>query len=86
MNDVQAKVLDIARGLVERAGKEEIEVTLTVPIHGEGLGLDSLETAELSALLEDEFGSDPFAAGLMPTTLAEIADFYPVDSQESPVA
>ena len=30
---------------------------------GDGLGLDSLEAAELSAMLEDEFGSDPFSAG-----------------------
>jgi acyl carrier protein len=30
---------------------------------GDGLGIDSLEAAELSAMLEDEFGSDPCWAG-----------------------
>ena len=40
---------------------------------GEGLGLDSLEAAELSAMLEDEFGTDPFSAGGdLPETIGDI--------------
>jgi acyl carrier protein len=27
-------------------------------------------------MLEDEFGTDPFGAGLMPETVAEIVAFY----------
>lgn len=46
------------------------------PLYAEGVGLDSLETAELSALLEDELGSDPFSTGDLPQTLAEIQSFY----------
>jgi acyl carrier protein len=38
--------------------------------------LDSLETAELSATLEDELGSDPFSQGDMPRTVGEVLDFY----------
>jgi acyl carrier protein len=49
---------------------------LDTPLFGEGLGLDSLETAELSATLEDEVGSDPFSDGLMPETLGQVLDFY----------
>ena len=37
-----------------------------------GVGLDSLEAAELSALLEDEVGSDPFTSDEMPQTLRDI--------------
>ncbi|WP_235737222.1 phosphopantetheine-binding protein [Nocardioides alcanivorans] len=48
----------------------------TTPLYAEGVGLDSLETAELSALLEDELGSDPFSTGDLPQTLAEIQTFY----------
>jgi acyl carrier protein len=40
------------------------------------LGLDSLELAELSAVLEDEMGSDPFSEGLVPETVAQLLAYY----------
>ena len=40
------------------------------------LGLDSLDLAELSAVLEDEFGRDPFSDGLLPATPAELISYY----------
>jgi acyl carrier protein len=44
---------------------------------GDGLGLDSLEAAELSAMLEDEFGTDPFSAGDdLPGRVGDIVAFY----------
>ncbi|MEH3034309.1 MAG: hypothetical protein PGN07_09795 [Aeromicrobium erythreum] len=46
------------------------------PLYSDGAGLDSLETAELSATLEDVHGSDPYSAGDMPQTLGEILAFY----------
>ncbi|WP_183094339.1 hypothetical protein [Nocardioides stalactiti] len=77
MTDLQNSILDLVKGLLERSDKGDVTVALDSPIHGEeGLGLDSLETAELSALLEDEYGNDPFGAGLMPETVAEIVAFY----------
>lgn len=41
-----------------------------------GLGLDSLDTAELSILLEHRFGNDPYTAGLFPQTIGEIVSYY----------
>lgn len=76
MSDVQGKVLEVISLLLERADKAGVDVTLESQLHGEGLGLDSLESAELSAVLEDEFGTDPFSSGLMPETVQEIVDFY----------
>ena len=76
MDEVQGKVITVISSLLERAEKPATDITLDSQIHGEGLGLDSLESAELSALLEDEFGSDPFSAGLMPETVGQIVDFY----------
>lgn len=76
MNDTQVKVIEVISSLLERANKADVVVSLEAPLHGDGLGLDSLESAELSAVLEDEFGSDPFSAGLMPETVQEIAEFY----------
>jgi acyl carrier protein len=50
---------------------------------GEGLELDSLEAAELSALLEDEFGSDPFSeGGDLPETVGDVLAFYVTVSTE----
>jgi acyl carrier protein len=44
---------------------------------GEGLGLDSLEAAELSAMLEDVFGTDPFSAGGdLPEKVDDVLAFY----------
>jgi acyl carrier protein len=76
MSEVQEKVIKVISSLLERADKSDVEVTLQSQLHGDGLGLDSLESAELSAVLEDEFGTDPFSAGLMPETVEEIVDFY----------
>jgi acyl carrier protein len=76
MTDVQSSILEMIQSLLERTDKGDIAVSMDTLIHGDGLGLDSLETAELSAVLEDEFGTDPFGAGLMPETVAEIIEFY----------
>lgn len=40
------------------------------------LEMDSLEIAELSVLLEDEFGSDPYSQGIVPQTVGELVGFY----------
>ncbi len=40
------------------------------------LGMDSLELAELSAVLEDELGSDPFSEGMLPETVGELIAYY----------
>ena len=85
MSEVQDKVIKVISLLLERADKSDVDVTLQSQLHGDGLGLDSLESAELSAVLEDEFGTDPFSAGLMPETVAEIVDFY-AGADESGVA
>ncbi len=49
-------------------------------LYAGGAGLDSLETAELSAILEDTHGADPYSAGEMPQTLAEIQAYYAANS------
>ncbi len=40
------------------------------------LELDSLELAELSAVLEDELGRDPYSEGIVPETVGELIAFY----------
>lgn len=86
MSDLQGSIITIIESLLEQSEKSELTVAPDTVLHGDGLGLDSLETAELSARLEDEFGTDPFGAGLMPATVAEIVAFYAAeDESEAPV-
>ena len=42
----------------------------------EDLTLDSLELAELSVLLEDNLGRDPYTEGIVPRTVDDVAAFY----------
>ena len=63
------------RKFLVRANKDA-EAPVETSLFADGLGLDSLETAELSALLEDDLGTDPFSVGELPQTIAEILDFY----------
>ena len=56
---------------------KSVDLDPSTPLYADGIGLDSLETAELSALLEDEHGSDPFSTGdTMPETVGDILGFY----------
>jgi len=64
------------RDFLVRSKKGDVEFGPETSLYEEGLGLDSLATAELSATLEDEFGSDPFSAGELPQTIGDILDFY----------
>jgi len=59
-----------------RVNKAPETLTPDLPLYAEGIGLDSLETAELSAVLEDAFGTDPYSSGDMPQTVGEILAFY----------
>ena len=74
----QGQIIAIIASLLERSDRDGTPtVGVDSLLHGEeGLGLDSLETAELSAILEDELGSDPFAIGDMPETVGDIIAFY----------
>jgi acyl carrier protein len=73
--------LTIVSELLDRLNKSYDGLDASTPLYGEGLGLDSLEAAELSAVLEDEFGTDPFSAGgKMPETVGDILAFYEATS------
>jgi acyl carrier protein len=63
------------RAFVRRV-KHVDDLDLDAPLYADGIGLDSLETAELSATLEDDLGADPYSAGDMPQTARAIIAFY----------
>ncbi|MCX6396545.1 MAG: hypothetical protein NTV23_08670 [Propionibacteriales bacterium] len=70
------------RSFIRRVKNTET-VELDSELYANGVGLNSLETAELSAILEDELGADPFAEGEMPQTVAEVIAFYDADGTGS---
>jgi acyl carrier protein len=66
---------------LKRADKSRDDLSAETPLYGEGLELDSLEAAELSVMLEDAFGTDPFSsAEQLPETVGDILAFYEVSS------
>lgn len=75
MNSRRTQADQALQKFLERANRST-EVEMSTSLFADGLGLDSLETAELSALLEDEVGTDPFSEGLLPQTVGELLDFY----------
>ncbi|MHB8692665.1 MAG: acyl carrier protein [Solirubrobacteraceae bacterium] len=75
MSNKRTQVEGTIRTFLSRAKKQK-GIELDTSLYSEGLGLDSLETAELSATLEDELGSDPFTNGEMPQTVGDIVDYY----------
>ncbi|MEO6884868.1 MAG: acyl carrier protein [Jatrophihabitantaceae bacterium] len=84
MSMSQDDVEQTIRAFLIRVDKvPETELTSATALFADGIGLDSLETAELSAMLEDEFGTDPFSAETMPQTVGDIVAFYAADTAGS---
>jgi acyl carrier protein len=73
----EIKARDVIGQFLDRSEKQVDGWSDDTALWGNGLGLDSLEAAELSAMLEDEFGSDPFSAGgELPGSVGDILAFY----------
>ena len=73
---MEEKIIDILQLVLKHQDKPAQEITLEKPLYDEGLGLDSLCVAELSALLEKTFTKDPYTEGVLPETVADIVAFY----------
>jgi acyl carrier protein len=68
-------VVSAIRTLVKRRKGVPSEVNLDSGLYDD-LSLDSLDAAELSAVLEDNLGRDPYSEGIVPRTVGEVVDFY----------
>ena len=71
-----AEVFETIQLFLKRVKRDTSEVDASTSLFGDGVALDSLETAELSAMLEDEHGEDPFSQGGLPQTIGEVLAFY----------
>lgn len=74
MADTEKTVLKALKALT-RGKKVKAEVSLDSDLYDD-LKLDSLEIAELSVVLEDGLGRDPYSEGEQPRTVGEVIDFY----------
>lgn len=72
IKDVQAILLVILANGVN----SETPFPLDTPLYETGIGLDSLDTAAFSSMLESAYGTDPYSAGDFPQTLEDVVRFY----------
>jgi acyl carrier protein len=67
--------VNAVQAIVRRRTGQDQGVPLDADLWND-LGLDSLEVAELSAILEENLGSDPYSAGIVARTVREVLSFY----------
>lgn len=75
MQDAETTIFDSIRTLLARREDGAAVITADSRLQDD-LDLDSLELAELSVMLEDSLGRDPYTSGVVPTTVGEIVAFY----------
>jgi acyl carrier protein len=73
--DPEAFIVASIEMLLARREDPGSPVTLDAELQND-LDLDSLELAELSVLLEDNLGRDPYTEGIVPSTVGDIVGFY----------
>ena len=69
-------VVEILTTLLERRKKPVPPLRADSALFTDGLNLDSLEMTELAAMLDAEYGRDPFSDGELPETIGEIVRYY----------
>ena len=74
--DISSDIIEIITTIRKHQGFREDSFGLDAALYDEGLGLDSLCVAELSAVLEKKYGKDPYTSGILPQTVQDIVDFY----------
>lgn len=72
----QAEVMAVIRKFLASRQLDSPDLGPSTELYHEGLGLESLDAAELSALLEENFGTDPYSQGELPETIGDIVRFY----------
>ncbi len=73
---IENEIVEIIRTIRKHQGHRDDAFQLDSPLYDDGIGLDSLCVAELSAMLEKAYGSDPYTSGVLPRTVRDIVSFY----------
>jgi acyl carrier protein len=72
----EVEVIEMIRTILKHQAMPAATVELSSELYDDGIGLDSLCVAELSAMLEKAYGSDPYTSKIMPRTVNDIISFY----------
>jgi acyl carrier protein len=62
--------------LMEERGTPLSAIDAGLGLYDGGYGLDSMDTATLSAMLSERFENDPYTSGIFPKNIGEIVAFY----------
>ena len=72
----EREVIEMIKTILKHQAMPETDVQLSSELYDDGIGLDSLCVAELSAMLEKAYGRDPYTSKVMPRTVSDIVSFY----------
>ncbi len=72
----EVEVIEMIKTILKHQAMPEVAVELSSELYDDGIGLDSLCVAELSAMLEKAYGRDPYTSKIMPRTVNDIVSFY----------
>jgi acyl carrier protein len=70
------RIVAVICRVFENRGEKPPPIARQSALYDEGIGLDSLDAATLSAFLEQEFGHDPYTNGRFPQTVGDIVAYY----------
>ncbi|MBI4236635.1 MAG: acyl carrier protein [Chloroflexi bacterium] len=70
------RVERLLRTILQDKGLERDAFAPDESLYEDGIGLDSLDAATFSVMLEQDFGTDPYSADQFPQTLADVVAFY----------
>lgn len=75
-SEIRRAVEDVFCALMDERGTPLPAVDPGCGLYDGGYGLDSLDTATLSAMLGERFEDDPYTSGTFPRNIAEIVAYY----------
>ena len=75
-SNLSAAVAAVFQQMMADRGSPVGEVELERPLYEDGYGLDSMDSATFSAMLEERFEDDPYSGGQYPRTLGDIVAYY----------
>ena len=75
-DNLAEELKEMLRTVLEYEKESGHNFSLEISLYEEGIGLDSLDTAAFSAMLEEKYGADPYSKGQFPRTLHDVIHFY----------
>ena len=75
-SEIEEKIKKILVDILKDKGINKLTIDNDDSLYEDGLGLDSMDTAIFSAMLENELGKDPYSSNAFPRKVHEVINFY----------